>query len=75
MAGSPRGAWVGVRVGISTMRVWISMGKALLICRGFMVALVLVVSLIEGPVALQAVPGRRPTPAATVRGPGRAVDG
>lgn len=51
------------------MWVWVAMGEALLVGRGLMVPLVLVVTLVEGPVALQAVPWRRPAPAASVRGP------
>lgn len=57
------------------MWVWVAMGEALLIGRGLMVPLVLVVTLIERPVALQAVPRWRSAPAASVRGPGRAVEG
>lgn len=57
------------------MWVRVAMGEALLIGRGLVVPLVLVVTLVERPVALQAVPRRRPTPAASVRGPGRAVEG
>lgn len=57
------------------MWVWVAMGEALLVGRGLVVPLVLVVALVEGPVALQAVSRRGPAPAASVRGPGRAVEG
>lgn len=51
------------------MWVWVAMGETLLIGRGLMVALILVVTLVEGPVTFQAVPRRRSAPAASVRGP------
>ncbi len=57
-------------VRISTMWVWIAMREALLVGRGLMVPLIFVVTLVEGPVALKAVPRWRPAPAASVRGPG-----
>lgn len=56
-------------VRISPMWVWVAVGEALLIGRGLVVPLVLIIMLIEGPVALQAVPRWRPAPAALVRGP------
>lgn len=51
------------------MWVWVAMGQALLIGRRLVVPLILIISLIEGPVTLQTVPRWRPTPAASVRGP------
>lgn len=51
------------------MWVRVAMGEALLVGGGLMVSLVLVIVLVEGPVALQAVARRRPTPAASVWGP------
>lgn len=57
------------------MWVWVAVGKALLVGRRLVVPLVLVISLVERSIALQAVPGRWPTPAAPVRGSRRAVEG
>lgn len=73
MAGSPRRAWMWVR--ISPMWVWITMGEALLICRGLVVSLILIVALVEWPITLQAVPWGRPTPSTSVGGPGWAMKG
>lgn len=56
------------------MWVGVAMRETLLVGRGLVVPLVLVVALIEGPVALQAVSGRTPAPTASVRGPGGAVE-
>lgn len=66
MAGSPWGAWVWVWV---PMWMWVNVSEALLIGRGLVMPLILIVSLIEGSITLQAIPGRRPAPAGSVRGP------
>ena len=73
VAGSPWWAWVWVR--ISPVWVWVAMREALLVGRGLMMPLVLVVALVEGPVALQAVPRRGTAPASSMRGPRWAVEG
>lgn len=57
------------------MWVRVAMREALLVGRRLMVPLVLVVTLIEGPVALQAVPRRWPAPTASMGGSRRAVEG
>lgn len=57
------------------MRVRVAMGEALLIGGGLVVPLVLVIVLVEGPVALQAVARRGSAPATSVRRPRRAVVG
>ena len=64
VAGSPGGAGVGVAV-----------CQALLVGGRLVVALVLVVPLVEGPVAVRPVARRRPAPAAAVRRAWRAVAG
>lgn len=73
VAGSPRWTWVWVR--ISSMWVRVAVGEALLVGGRLVVTLILIISLVEGPVTLQAVPGWRPAPAASVRRPGWAVEG
>lgn len=73
VSGSPGGARLGVRV--PAVRVRVAVGKALLVGGGLVVALVLVVTLVEGSVALQAVPGRGAAPPAPVRGSGGSVSG